>query len=319
MRWSLLTAITLAASPAAGDFVLHMPVDCVLGESCHIQNYVDHLPSGAVQDFHCGGLAYDGHKGTDIALPTLKEMDRGVDVLAAAPGIVQGVRDGMVDQRYGPENAEAIANRECGNGVVIRHDDGWETQYCHMRRGSVQVQKGDRVETGTVLGQIGLSGKTQFPHLHLSVRRDGQSIDPFVPNGAQECGPSDQTLWFETPDYVPGGLMSAGFTDAVPDYDAVLAGTAARDELTIHAGAMVLFGLAFGSQAGDVIRLEAIGPNGTVFAEEVVLEKAQAQVYRAAGRRLTQPSWPPGDYLGNVSMIRDSRVISQKTVAVNLR
>ena len=69
-------------------------------------------------------------------------------------------------------------DRNCGNGVVIRHADGWETQYCHLRRGSVQVAEGDRVEAGEPLGLVGMSGEANFPHVHLSVRRDGDRHRP---------------------------------------------------------------------------------------------------------------------------------------------
>ena len=87
----------LAASPVAGAPLLQQPIDCELGETCYIQNYVDADPSSDYADFACGKLSYDGHKGTDFALPTLADMQRGVDVLAAAPGRVLGTRDGMKD------------------------------------------------------------------------------------------------------------------------------------------------------------------------------------------------------------------------------
>ncbi|MDA7965752.1 M23 family metallopeptidase [Ruegeria sp.] len=319
MRWPSALVLTLVASPAASDFLLQHPVDCELGKTCHIQNYVDHQPAGTVQDFRCGGLSYDGHKGTDFALPNLAAMRNGVAVLAAAPGIVQGVRNGMTDQRYEPENAEQIAGRECGNGVVIAHENGWETQYCHMRRGSVRVKSGDRVEAGTVLGEIGLSGKTQFPHLHLSVRKDGQSIDPFVPNGADGCTAPEGTLWQDTPDYVPGSLISVGFSDRVPEYDHVLAGDAALSTLTAKADAIVFYGHAFGSRPGDILRLEVTGPQGTLFSQDVELDRAQAQLYRATGRRLTQAGWHVGTYQGVASLIRDGETISQKITTIPVR
>ncbi len=298
---------------------MRLPVDCELGKTCHIQNYVDHLPSSETQDFHCGLLSYDGHKGTDFALPTLAEMRQGVAVLAAAPGIVRGVRDGMDDRRYTPETAHLVENRECGNGLVIEHEDGWETQYCHMKNGSLRVQPGTYVQAGTVLGEIGLSGKTQFPHLHLSVRQDGQSVDPFVPQGVSACGPSEQTLWQTPIDYVPGGLISIGFADTIPSYEAILDGSAANSTLPATAAGLVLYGHAFGSRSGDILRLEVTGPEGNLFREEASLEKAQAQLYRAFGRRLTQDSWPRGTYLGIVSMERDGQVISQKSVSLLIR
>ena len=58
--------------------------------------------------------------------------------------------------------------------MLIDHGGGWRTQYCHMRQGSVRVRKGDRVRDRQRLGTIGLSGKTEFPHLHLSVRFRGK-------------------------------------------------------------------------------------------------------------------------------------------------
>ncbi|MEY8842423.1 M23 family metallopeptidase, partial [Cribrihabitans sp. XS_ASV171] len=188
MRKALMTLLTLAAFPAASDPVLTLPVDCVLGETCHIQQYTDRDLEEGFRDYTCGPLAYDGHKGTDFSLATLAQMEAGVNVLAAAPGLVTGRRDGMADLHFSGDAEKSIEGRECGNGVVLRHEDGWETQYCHMKNGSVRVLVGDRVERGAVLGQIGLSGKTQFPHLHMSVRRDGMVVDPFDTADQALCG-----------------------------------------------------------------------------------------------------------------------------------
>ncbi len=299
--------------------MLRSPVDCTLGETCHIQNYVDHLPTQAARDFRCGGLTYDGHKGTDFAVPTLAEMRAGVAVVAAAPGTVRGVRDEMPDQRFDPKHPDAVSGRECGNGVVVAHSDGWETQYCHMRRGSIRVAPGDHVVSGTVLGQIGLSGKTQFPHLHLSVRKDGRPVDPFAPENTDDCAAPAHDLWEYPIEYEDGGLLSAGFTDAIPDYDTVLDGTAARTTLATTAPALVLFGHAFGGRKGDIIRLTVSGPQGMVFTQDAILEKAQAQLFRATGRRLSAPRWPEGDYDGVVEMVRDGQTIGRKSVTVRIR
>ena len=76
---------------------LALPLDCTLGESCFIQNYVDDDPGPGAADFTCGALTYDGHKGTDFALTSIAAMEAGVTVRAAAPGVVRGVRDGMPD------------------------------------------------------------------------------------------------------------------------------------------------------------------------------------------------------------------------------
>jgi hypothetical protein len=77
-----------AGAFAQTDFRLAWPAACTLGETCHIQQYYDHDAGPKAADFTCGTLSYDGHDGTDIALPTRAAMTAGVEVLASAPGTV---------------------------------------------------------------------------------------------------------------------------------------------------------------------------------------------------------------------------------------
>lgn len=172
------------AAAAEGAPSLDIPVRCRIGQDCFVQNYVDTDPGPGARDFACGRLTYDGHKGTDFRVPDLAAMRRGVAVVAAAPGTVARVRDGVEDvsirQSGGPP-----AGREAGNAVVVDHGNGWETQYSHLRRGSVQVRPGDRVLPGTPLGLIGLSGNTEFPHVDFAVRHQGRVVDPYT-GGEQE-------------------------------------------------------------------------------------------------------------------------------------
>ena len=300
------TLIALAAPAAARDPVLGLPLDCTLGKTCFIQQFTDADPGPGAADFTCGPLSYDGHKGTDFALPSLDAMTAGVDVFPAAPGTVTGVRDGMPDQLQNTENPPDVSDRECGNGLVISHGSGWETQYCHLKRHSVTVRKGQSVGTDTVIGKVGLSGQTEFPHLHLSVRRHGQVVDPFNATGNIACGQTpEQSLWRDTPAYRPGGLIAAGFAPDVPSYDAVRAGTAAAAALEADGSALVIWAYAFGGKAGDELLLEIGGPDGAVLSETVTLERAQAQFFRAVGRRNPPGGWPTGDYLGLIRLIRD--------------
>ncbi|WP_407494849.1 M23 family metallopeptidase [Pseudooceanicola sp. MF1-13] len=297
-----------------------MPVDCDLGDTCYIQNYMDRDAGPGSRDFTCSGLSYDTHKGTDFALPSLAAMDRGVDVLAAAKGVVRGVRDGMIDKAYTRAEDARIDGRDCGNGLVLQHDDGWETQYCHMKQGSVRVRSGQVIEAGTVLGQIGLSGRTQFPHLHISVRHNGQPVDPFTPDArADTCRSGEaRTMWIDDIAYEPGGIVSAGFADQVPSYDTIKAGTAGIDALSSDAQAIVLWGFAYGGQQADVMELEITGPQGRVFQTRQQVKKDQAQFFRAGGKRLKSPL-PAGTYTGIVTLERKGRIVSQKTVEIPLR
>ena len=147
------------ASAATADVIeLEMPLDCEVGRNCMIQQYVDHSRSSNASDYQCGGLTNSGHNGTDFRLPTLAAQRAGVNVLAAARGQVLRARDGMPDQMMSAANAPSIVDRECGNGVIISHGNGWETQYCHLMQDSVGVKRGDWVSAGQPLARVGLSG-----------------------------------------------------------------------------------------------------------------------------------------------------------------
>ncbi len=310
-----------AAFPAAAQPSLTPPIDCALGETCHIQNFVDTDPTEGAVDFACGTLSYNAHKGTDFGLASLKAMTSGVDVLASAPGVVRATRDGMPDKVFTAQDEADIAGRDCGNGVVIQHKDGWETQYCHLRQGSVVVSQGMQVAAGDKLGLVGLSGRTQFPHVHLSVRHNGQIIDPFSPQAKPgQCGlTNDDTLWSDpAPTYVPGGLISAGFAPGLPDYADVKAGTAHRAELIATTPALVLWVMGFGSRAGDTLEMTITGPAGAIFQTTVNLDKPQAQYFRATGKRL-RAALPPGLYRGEITLLRDGAPIDTAVSSVQIR
>ncbi|MBO9478822.1 M23 family metallopeptidase [Shimia sp. R11_0] len=313
----------LAAYPAAGAPTFSTPVDCELGTSCFVQNYVDHDPGPGHQDHSCGPLSYDGHKGTDFALPSLLAMQEGVDVLAAADGIVTGTRDGMADRLFRVENSPALNGRDCGNGVVVDHGDGWVTQYCHMKQDSVAVAQGDRVRRGQPLGEIGLSGRTQFPHLHISVRHNDQVVDPYSADTSgpspDQCKGPHRSLWEAPLAYVPGGLIRAGFDVTIPTYEDVKSGIAGRAEIPSQAKALVLFAYAYGSRANDILELRISGPEGEIFSHAVTLEKAQAQYFRAGGKRTPMGGWPKGAYLGHVRILRDGKVLDHSEVPLTIQ
>ena len=50
----------------------------------------------------------------------------------------------------------------------------------HMRSGSVKVHPGDYVTTETLLGEVGNSGNSNEPHLHVHAQRPGRLWDPFA-------------------------------------------------------------------------------------------------------------------------------------------
>jgi len=321
MRLALLLLALLAASPAlAGPPPLALPIDCTLGETCFIQNYVDDDPGPDAADFACGSLTYDGHKGTDFALPSFAAMEAGVTVRAAAPGVVRAIRDDMPDTGLAGTPAEILAGRDCGNGLVIDHGDGWESQYCHLRAGSVTVAPGQRVASGTPLGLVGYSGVTEFPHLHLSLRHDGAVVDPFAPEGRTSCaGPAPDSLWQEPPAYAPGGIIALGASDAVPQYAEIKAGTADQSTLASSAPALVGWAYLFGTRAGDRLEIRLIAPDGTTFVDQQIdLDRAQAQLFRATGRKAPATGLAPGQWSLTARLTRAGEVVDHAETRIEL-
>ena len=63
-----------------------------------------------------------------------------------------------------------------GNLIVIRHDNGIETFYAHLSKRNVEV--GDWVNAGDVIGLGGSTGRSTGPHLHFETRYNGFAFDP---------------------------------------------------------------------------------------------------------------------------------------------
>lgn len=302
--------VSVAAPVAAEMPVLGLPIDCTLGTSCYVEDYVDTDPGSGQRDYACGLKSRDDHRGTDIVLLSFDAMEAGVNVLAAAPGRVAATRDGVQDVAITPKNRADIEGRECGNAVRIDHGSGWQTLYCHLKQDSIRVKQGDRVQAGDVLGLVGLSGLTNVPHVHLGVLKDGEIVDPFNPENRDTCGTATGNgMWKEAPGYDRAGLFTAGFATAVPDFDAVKSG-AARVRDTAPDQPLVLYGHAFYAKPGDALSLSATGPEGEIFRHDVILDNPQAQLFRAFGRRAPQDGWPEGAYRGYVHLTREGRVIA---------
>ncbi len=305
IRYAL--ALALFPGPVAA-IELSLPVDCEIGAGCYIQKYVDRDAGPGDADYTCGSLTSDGHKGTDFRVATLAESQKGVAILAAAPGRVRAVRNDIPD--LGADHAPG--GKECGNGVAIAHGDGWETQYCHLRQGSVTVAAGDHVAAGDRLGLMGLSGDTEFPHLHFSVRKDGETIDPFGAQKMQQpCDlPDGDSLW--SPDarkllaYRGGGIVEAGLTNEPPTLAAIRAGYPANSARS-DGSAMILWARFYGLRKNDVLSLVLIDPDGKVIGRHFhKMLKNRAEELRYTGRR--GADWASGDYRAVVSITRDGKV-----------
>lgn len=308
-----------AGSGAQNIPFLGLPLRCTPGTDCWISNHVDLDPTPQVRDYACGTMTYNGHNGTDFAIRDLAAMRAGIAVVAAAAGVVRAVRDGMPDVSIRDLEEEQVKNRECGNGVRIDHGGGWQTQYCHLRRGSVAVKPGQQVAAGQFLAMVGLSGQTEYPHLHLVVRSPDGVVDPFRGVDTKDgCGPGASPLWeravLDLLRYSPRTIYNYGVAPKLPDPRAVREGSYRARRLGPDSEALVVWFEAFHVSAGDVFEIRIDTPDGTPPIEHRArLEKSQARIFRAFGRRRGPKLWPPGEYGVTITLAENMEAGSQPT------
>ncbi len=184
-----------------------IPLACPSKKNCWTVNtYPDHMPGPGLRDFTCGEKVQDDGIHTRFRLDTRLRYQSTVSVVAPAAGEVVGQREGMDDFLYEKHGLSAVKDKECGNGVMISHGNGLLSQVCHLKKGSVKVQKGDNVDSGQLLGTVGQSGFAGEPFLTFVVRYDGEKIDPFVGLAKTiECGLGEFHLWSD------GALSKLGY------------------------------------------------------------------------------------------------------------
>lgn len=310
----LMSALALAQAPSPA---LGLPIACDLGRTCEIQNYVDRDPGPGAKDYRCGSRTYQAHTGTDFRILDMKLQKAGVAVLAAADGKVLRVRDGVADISVKVAGAAAVKNQECGNGLVVEHAGGLTTQYCHMARGSLVVKPGMMVKAGAKLGLVGLSGNTEYPHLHLTVRRRGAIVDPFAPSAGARPNPcgAGPGLWRASLApalaYKAGVVLNAGFASGPVDMAAVEAGVTAPNA---SSAALVAYVRAIGLQAGDLQNLTIRGPDGAVLARTDVpaLPRDQAQRLLYVGKPKPAAGWKKGRYEAVYRVVRAGKTAVER-------
>jgi hypothetical protein len=317
MRLALL-ALTVSlssfavAQAAADDPKLAWPVACRVGATCEVQHYVDRDAGPGVSDYRCGHRTNDKHDGTDIRVLDMPAQRAGIDVIAAAAGRVMAVRDGVPDISIRAPGAPSTTGHQCGNRVAVDLGNGWLIDYCHLAKGSLKVKVGDTVSAGQPLAHVGLSGDTEFPHLHFSVRHADAVVDPFAPGSATGCADHSAPLWTaqaaaQAP-YKHGVVLNAGFAartvtpDEIEERTAPAAGT--------NAPAIVAYARLIGLEVGDVIQITLTGPDGKVLATSTLppLDHDKAQFQAAVGRKAPLSGWARGTYAGEVQVRRQGAV-----------
>jgi hypothetical protein len=118
--------------------------------------------------------------------PRWGSLHNGVD-LSAIDEKVKSPADGIVTYTAADE-------WPCGGKIKIKHSNGYSTGYCHIQR--IDVKRGQLVKKGDVIGITGGGvgdpgrGRSQGPHLHFVLEKDGVPIDPmpFLDKDTSEIG-----------------------------------------------------------------------------------------------------------------------------------
>ena len=86
----------------------------------------------------------------------------------------------MSGNKIRTQAAGRVTRAEFVNGyglmVEVDHENGFKTKYAHMQ--SMNVQKGDTLEKGDVVGEVGSTGRSTGPHLHYEILYRGVPVDP---------------------------------------------------------------------------------------------------------------------------------------------
>ncbi len=311
---ALVAVALLSAAPttnAAEKPHFRLPIDCRPWVECYVQNYVDRNPSPRYDDYRCGPLTYDGHNGTDIRIQSIEMMERGVRVLAAAPGTVIRVRDGMPDVHYKLFGRAIINDRALGNAVIVDHGNGWTTIYAHMRRGSIRVRQGDKVKAGDPLGLVGMSGLTEFPHVHFEVRHFGNVIDPFAGRTKKTgCKATGEPLWKQDVlallPYRRSFVIAAGFSTQALTREALLYGLDTKQAISRNSRNLMFFVDFAGLYPGDSYELRILAPDGkSVFRKSGKFAKRSAVHLIGGGKTNRTAPWPRGVYRGEFRLFRE--------------
>ena len=96
------------------------------------------------------------------------ELHPGVDLKGATGDPVHVTADGKV----------VFTGRKSGYGncIIVQHKNDFQTLYGHLSH--INVDDGQQVKTGDIIGKVGSTGRTTGPHLHYEVRKNGKPINP---------------------------------------------------------------------------------------------------------------------------------------------
>ncbi|MFD2207499.1 M23 family metallopeptidase [Kiloniella antarctica] len=307
---ALILSIAFAQADELDIPEFSIPLRCDFPNDCVVQNYMDVRPGPGVRDFRCGTLSYERHKGTDFRVLNYPLFSQGVKVLAAADGTVLRVKEGQEDGAYIREEGKLTPRTEEGNSVVVQHKGGWQTLYEHLRKRSITVKVGDAVQVGDALGVVGLSGKSEFTHLHFEIMHGYNSYDPFMGALAEGClYRTSNSFWNALAQdklkYIETGIVESGFSSEIPHQKQLpFSDERKRIALRQDAKLLIYWVEVFGVKIADRITLIYVDPAGKISKSQKVVKNNQASYFKYYGINRPEEGWLSGKYKGAVLLER---------------
>lgn len=97
------------------------------------------------------------------------KFHRGIDLKGSTGEVAIATGDGVV--------IDAGFRTDLGNFVKIKHKYGFETIYGHLS--AIKVKKGTKICKNQIVGLVGATGTVTGPHLHYTLKKNGEYMDPF--------------------------------------------------------------------------------------------------------------------------------------------
>jgi len=120
-------------------------------------------------------------------IPRQKRPHQGIDLAAEKGTPVLASHDGIVT--YTGRHFKGY-----GKLVIIEGNSTWATFYAHLSK--IEVQEGQHVSQGDLIGKMGNTGRSTGTHLHFEIRKDRKAVDPllYLPEGQEVARRLEQKL-----------------------------------------------------------------------------------------------------------------------------
>lgn len=131
------------------------------------ESFIHTIPAGSPLERSIHINSFFGSRNHPVHQVT--KFHQGIDLKGGMGEKVYATGEGLV--------LEAGFKKDMGNYIRIRHEFGFETIYGHLSK--IAVKRGQKISCRQLIGKVGASGTVTGPHLHYTLKKNNQFIDPF--------------------------------------------------------------------------------------------------------------------------------------------